>query len=178
MYSLGGTSFSKSDASDARHVVNHLLQRAQEVEQIVTPLQMIKLVYFCHGWQLGINHEPLIRQDVEAWRYGPVIRDVYRSLKKYRGKPITSPIQVLPPWQRPNFSETQCNVMNEVFAKYRQFSGLQLSTFTHYEGTPWHTIWTGPGKVLWEKTGENPVIPDKVIEDYFANWHQQHASRA
>ena len=40
---------------------NYLWERAREKQQDLTPLQMIKLVYYCHGWQLGIHHEPLIR---------------------------------------------------------------------------------------------------------------------
>ena len=176
MYNLGKATFPKNDAPDARHVANYLLRLAQAKEKDLTPLQMIKLVYYCHGWHLGIHRKPLIRQNVEAWQYGPVIAIVYHQLKHYRRDPITNAIRVS--WlnsKESNFTETQYRVMDEVFAKYHHFSGVQLSTFTHHEGTPWHSIWTGSGQVMWETTGKNPVIPDKVIEDYFANWFQQYA---
>ena len=154
--------------ADARHVVNHLLDMAQD--RPVTPLQMNKLVYYCHGWMLGIHHEPLIRQNVEAWRHGPVIRIVYQKLKQYRGDPIAGPIRDW--WTRtnkPNFTEVQRGLMAEVWDAYGFYDGLQLSTLTHKNGTPWHSIWTGSGQVLWDHTGENSVVPNKVIEDFFAN---------
>ncbi len=175
MYSTGVAPFDKNEALDARYVVNYLWEKAQAEEKEVTPLQMIKLVYYCHGWMLGIYHEPLICQNVEAWQFGPVIRVVYQKLKKYGRDPIKEPINDR--WLRrqkpPDFTKNQCRIMDEVWGKYQQFTGIQLSSFTHHEGTPWYNIWTDLGQVMWEKTGKNPVIPDKVIEDYFASWFQQ-----
>ena len=36
-------------------------------------MQVLKLVYYCHAWMLGLYGRPLIRQPIEAWRYGPVV---------------------------------------------------------------------------------------------------------
>ncbi len=161
----------KSEALDARDVANYLLDLAHKENKTITPLQMIKLVYYCHGWYLGIYHEPLIQQNVEAWLYGPVIADIYHSCKQYGRQPISEPIRGY--GQQQNFTDRQREVMNEVYDKYKNFTGLQLSAYTHREGTPWHTIWPNLGQIVWDKTNENPVIPNKVIEDYFANWREQ-----
>ncbi len=170
MYRPDNVQEQKEQAWDARQVVNYLWGRAQHTEQEFTPLQMIKLVYYCHGWLLGIYQEPLICQSVEAWRYGPVIAVVYHSLKRYGGHVITRPVRA--GRTQPGFTAQQTDIMDQVFDKYHHFTGRQLSSQTHMKGTPWHTIWaSGSGQVLWEKTGMNPIIPDRVIADYFASWY-------
>ena len=67
---------------DARAVANRLLQLAEEDGNQLTVMQILKLVYFCHAWTLALYDRPLIEQPIEAWRYGPVIPDVYHSFKK------------------------------------------------------------------------------------------------
>ncbi len=161
----------KSEAPDVRDVANYLLDQARRDNRPLTPLQLIKLIYYCHGWYLGIHHKPLIRQYVEAWPYGPVIAIIYHRCKKYRDNPITQNLRGH--WSQRDFTAIQRQLMNDVFVKYKHFTGLELSTLTHIAGTPWHTIWHGPGRVVWEETNKNPVIPDKIIEDYFVNWLQQ-----
>ena len=47
---------------DARAVANSLIEKSQEEGNLLTPLQIIKLVYFCHGWMLALYKRPLIKQ--------------------------------------------------------------------------------------------------------------------
>ena len=70
---------------DARSVANSLIEKSIEAGSCLTPLEIIKLVYFCHGWMLGLYRRPLIKQNVQAWRYGPVVADVYHCLKQHGG---------------------------------------------------------------------------------------------
>ena len=79
---------------DARAVANNLIEMSGEGP--LTPLQIIKLTYICHGWMLGLYGRPLVKQNVKAWTYGPVIPDVYRALKTYRANPVTPRIPIPP----------------------------------------------------------------------------------
>jgi uncharacterized phage-associated protein len=57
-------------------------------------MQVLKLVYYCHAWMLGVYSRPLVRQPIEAWRYGPVVRELYRSIREYGGDPIRCSLMV------------------------------------------------------------------------------------
>ena len=48
----------------------------------LTPLHINKLVFFSHGWNLGILKKPLIVDVVEAWKYGPIIPSIYQTFSK------------------------------------------------------------------------------------------------
>ncbi|KQH74402.1 Panacea domain-containing protein [Xylella fastidiosa] len=56
---------------------------------MLTPLQVLKLVYLAHGWCLGVHTQPLIDELVEAWRAGPLIRSLYNVIKQDRSSGIT-----------------------------------------------------------------------------------------
>ena len=143
-------------AHDARNVANELIRRARAVERPITPMQVQKLTYYCHAWMLGIYHRPLLTQSVEAWRLGPVIPDVYYSLRPFGGAPITSEIQV----RDENYDREEENIIDQVSEKYGKFIGIQLSSMTHASGTPWYQT--------WHAKGQNAVIPDSLIEEHYA----------
>jgi len=49
---------------------------------------MQKLVYFCEGWHLAVFGESLVQEQFEAWQRGPVVPDLYHSLKRFGANPI------------------------------------------------------------------------------------------
>ncbi len=68
---------------DARNVANQLIDRSIRDGNSLTPLQIIKLVYFCHSWMLGFHGVPLVTQRVEAWKkWSRICRYLYSHSKK------------------------------------------------------------------------------------------------
>ena len=141
---------------DARAVANGLIDRAAREGKRYTPLQIIKLVYFCHGWMLGLYERPLVRQRVQAWLYGPVVVDVYRGLKRYGGEPVARRMSVADE----DFDELEEDLVDQVHEKYGSLSGRELSRLTHAVGTPWHQVWYGKGR--------NSIIPNFLIQEHYA----------
>ena len=129
--------------------------RDQEGEP-TTPMHVLKLVYIAHGWTLGLTSQPLIAQFAEAWKYGPVIPDVYHQYKVFGGYPIIMGTrdQELP------LDDYTNDILLAVENHYRDFTAPQLSALTHEEGSPWHTTIKKHGHV-------NALIPNNVIRDYY-----------
>ncbi|MCY4260468.1 MAG: DUF4065 domain-containing protein [Rhodobacteraceae bacterium] len=149
-------------------VAQYLLNKAGDIERSLTPMQIIKLVYLCHGWMLGLYRRPLIEDDVEAWRYGPVIRRLYGAVKHYRSDPIAKPL--MPEADVADalaaFDKDERNIMDQVFNIYGKYTGIELSKLTHAPGTPWSEI-RSADDTGWE------VIPDHLIKDHFRELAQQ-----
>jgi len=125
----------------------------------LTQLQLQKLVYFAHGAYM-IDHEKdgLVYDKVEAWQYGPVFRDLWDKTK-YFGSEKISKINVEVP-EVPD--KKQQKFIQEVFDVFGDLSGIQLSSMTHQEDSPWHKIYVLDG----DKKG---TIPNDLIRDYFVN---------
>lgn len=141
---------------DARSVANEFLRQAGDHR--LSNMKLQKLVYIAHGYSLAILHKPLIKQCVEAWKYGPVVADLYHALRQYKAGNVTEPINILPAEQ---LSETDRALVSSVLNAYGRFSGTQLSTMTHKEGTPWREVFQ-PNAFF-----NNDVIPDPLIKEHY-----------
>lgn len=143
---------------DARLVANEFLEIARDHSRPLTNMQLQKLVYIAHGYTLAILDEPLVRQDIEAWRYGPVIHDLYDALKKYGSGFVTEFIRVN---SRESLPKTHRFIVETVEEAYSRFSGAQLSTMTHKAGTPWAKNYDEAS--FWN----SQPIPQEDIENYY-----------
>jgi uncharacterized phage-associated protein len=147
---------------DSRAVASYLIQKS--APQGLDALQVLKLVYIAHGFTLGLFHRPLIDDDVEAWKYGPVIRRVYSRLPA-GPQNVTAPLCPLP-----QLAADDQGVIDSVFDLYGRHSGLYLSSLTHRAGSPWERT--------WKTYGQNAVIPRDLIEAHYAQVIQEHRAAA
>ncbi len=155
---------------DPLAVANKILDLASKANKTVTPMQLIKLVYLCHGWSLGITGKPLLDEHVEAWRYGPVIRSIYQKVKDRRDLPVEGPL-LSHFFSKPSdeFSSDELAIIEQVYKLYGDMSGISLSNLTHQSGSPWSRI--------WEIEGQNSEIPNDLIEHHYKHLYQQLTSQ-
>ena len=134
-------------------VAEHILWLRRDID--TTPMHVLKLVYLCHGWMLGINGEPLIAEPVEAWTYGPVVPTVYHNYKKYGGGIILDE----PADRRGALGDTKSDLVEAMESVYRSCTAFQLSALTHQPGTPWD--------ITRRKSGIGAVIPNELIKEHY-----------
>ena len=108
-----------------------------------TPMHILKLVYLCHGWMLGINGTALINEPVEAWTYGPVIPTIYHRYKSFGRKAISAERID----RKEMFSTSQWEIIKGVISAYKDYDALELSNITHQKHTPWDIIYHQHGAV-------------------------------
>jgi len=136
-------------------VAEYILKLAQQQGIPLTPMQVLKLVYISHGWQLGLYGRPLVDEPIEAWQYGPVIPSVYHQYKRFGSSFINSIPDQLPC----GFDESESSTLKQVFAGYGKRSGISLSSLTHEPGTPW--------SITVAQSGIGAIISNDLIEDYY-----------
>lgn len=146
---------------DCRSVANKIIAPRLDAAIPTTHLQVQKLVYFCHAWMLGLYHEPMLLQPIQAWRYGPVLPELYESLRRYGREPIRRTINLGSIRVEENeYDDRQESIIRQVLDVYGHLSGVQLSTITHAPGTPWDKVWSASKRSI--------IISDNIIEDYYA----------
>lgn len=135
-----------------------------------TMLHIMKLVYISHGWHLAVLGKPLILDEIEAWKYGPVIPSLYRTLKSYGREYITSlsycgtslnsnEIDKRKEFIQSRIHKLSRELIDRVIKEYSKLSAMQLSSLTHQNGTPWSQCYKDD--VLFKK------IPNSVIQKHY-----------
>lgn len=100
----------------------------------------MKLVYIAHGFYLAMKSGDLFPQKIEAWKYGPVILELYHATKHFGREPI--PFHAIDN-DRPAISNEDFELLNQVYDKYGHLDGVALSSLTHKPGTPWSKVYDG-----------------------------------
>ncbi|HCH1592807.1 TPA: DUF4065 domain-containing protein [Vibrio parahaemolyticus] len=140
---------------------------AERGHQPLTHMQLQKLTYIAHGYKLAMSqangfHDPLITEDVNAWKFGPVIPELYHFLKAWGGQGV--PTQVFSS-DNGIVNPLDDQLIQAVYQAYGEKSGVELSTLTHMPGTPWAQVWNNGGSYQ-----NGAIIPDHLIQAYYSNF--------
>lgn len=144
-------------------IANYFIKKAMQTAAELTPMKLIKLVYIANGWYLAIKKEPLIDENVEAWKFGPVVPTVYHEFKRYYKGQIDS-LYVDPAGNTPMPDDPEIiHFLDRIWEVYGRLNGMQLSALTHQTGTPWFQVWHNQGG-----SGKNSVvIGTGIIKDHY-----------
>lgn len=139
-------------------IANYFIRRAAQEGVPLTPMKLIKLVYIAHGWYLALAGKRLIREPIEAWKYGPVIESLYHAFKPYGNTPLPSSAATDAVFTD-NEHEDIRRLLDKVWEGYSKLSAAQLSTITHQPDTPWSQV--------YDPNQRNIVIPDELIRKHY-----------
>lgn len=139
-------------------VANYILNWFKGKDQYVTNLKMQKLVYFAQGFVLAELRHPLFREKLEAWAYGPVVRELYLKLNKYQSNPITAPLACEDTIESDSSEGQQIERMLRMLGS---LTATQLVKLSHQKNTPWDAT--------MEQDGKFSIIPLWRILDYFSD---------
>jgi uncharacterized phage-associated protein len=152
----------------AKAVANEFIDLADGRD--LSPMKLQKLVYFAHGWYLAITDKALIRENVEAWQFGPVIPELYQEFKRYGSGDVSrqsfereeggSYVPRIANQLDDPEAERAMEVIRSVWDHYGKYSAIKLSNATHMAGTPWSRCYS-PMNL------SSAVIPNEEIGDYF-----------
>lgn len=143
-------------------IANRFLEKAAANDRLLTPMQLLKLVYLAHGWMLGLHGRPLISDHVEAWQYGPVIPKLYNAIRHFKSDPVTGPLS----GAGAELDDVEADIVDQTFDIYGGKTGPALSRLTHMPGGPWAAV--------YERGSFGMSIPNDIIEDHY----RQLAARA
>lgn len=153
-------------------VANYFIDLATRSGSPPTHMKIQKLLFFAHGWHLALTDQPLLDEIIQAWKWGPVVPNVYQEFKTAGRSPITTKGTELVStsqglmWIAPEINDPTGYVpalLNKIWEVFGPYTGLQLSEMTHAQGTPWKTVVDActSGLTL------NCPISDDLIKSYF-----------
>lgn len=125
-------------------------------------MKLQKLVYLAHGWNLAINGEPLVKDTIEAWDGGPVMRMIWNHFRDfgYNEEHLLED-KITSKAFKADLSESERDIIDHTWTKYGGYSGLRLSGMTHRPRTPWSNAYFGAGR------GRNSALSQDEIQQHF-----------
>ena len=141
----------------AKTIASYILSlQDSETGEPISNMKLQKLLYYAQGIYVAVNgaDDPLFTEKIYAWDRGPVIIPVYQEYCRNNKRP-------LPRGDRPNLSEYDSFIVEEVYRVFGKFSGSQLSVMTHAE-MPW--------KKNYRPNELNIEIPRADLETFFKQY--------
>lgn len=145
-------------------VANEFIKLSEQTNIDLTNMKLVKLMYIAQGLSLSLLDRPIFKNDnIEAWKYGPVVPSIYHEFKHFKSNPITSKSVTLDKnWQtssEPNLiDEEDQKIVKLTWQLYRDIPVNDLVDLTHKTGTPWSLCYA---------PGENKVIKNDLIKRYY-----------
>ncbi len=163
----------------AKTIANYFIEKAiEQGDKTLNPMKLLKLIYIAHGWSLAVYNKPLIDETIEAWKYGPVIPNVYHSVKHFGMNPIAEVVKdldiddqrnvVINKYEE-NFPEETKEFLGQIIKAYKENTGIQLSNWSHKPDSPWDKAWRNGGNKR-----DFCSIPNEDIKQYFLQWKKEH----
>lgn len=123
----------------------------------ISTMTLEKLSYYCLVWSLVWFNHPIFNNKFQAWKDGPVCKDLF-SLHK--GKRIISADSIN---SEHIFSNSELMVMNSVISIYGRENGEFLSALTHQE-----EAWLSARGKLSPKASSNTIITNEIIKKAYS----------
>ena len=124
------------------------------VAEGITNLKLQKMLYFAQAAHLSMYGKPLFEDEIEAWKFGPVVRSVYDQYKANGNSPIAECVGI-------KLEDDLESFLESVWSIYGKYSASELVQITHNH-LPWKEAYLGKG--------ENEIIKQDRLKEYYRSY--------
>jgi uncharacterized phage-associated protein len=140
----GKNMFTKKQRMNVLDVSAYFIQKASDSGSTgergkLSPLKLQKILYFAQGWYLGNTSKALFKEKIWAWKFGPVVKEVYDLYKGYGGGNLAT--MKLPCDSQP--TQEDKDFLDQLWNQYGGESAEELVTATH-NSDPWLDAFGNP----------------------------------
>ena len=143
--------------ANALDLSKYIVNKCIEDNYPISNLQLQKILYYIQRkFVLLDKSKPAFYDEIEAWKFGPVVPNVYYHYCGYGAMEISMTEQYNIDLK---YSSNQQNIINDIVEEKRMLDPWELVQDTHKPNSTWSKVFQG-GK------GEGNVIPiDLILED-------------
>jgi uncharacterized phage-associated protein len=146
---------------NAQDIATKLLKLSIETGEALTNIKLQKLLYYCYAWFLvkTKNSKELFSNSIEAWKYGPVVPEIYHFYKSFGSDSLRieeDKVDLSFEKRKVEFSKEEEEIISDVFFTYASKSAMELVHLTHREA-PWIQAYSG------SKTKKDVMNRDRIF---------------
>ena len=154
------------DAMDiARYVINTAIDKGKPVSN----LKLQKILYYIQAAFLVETGDPCFSDEIERWRHGPVVVDVYNQFRKFIGCDITEKqleYEKLEYDSKFNVkSVTKKFELDKIEENDRELIKKVLDGLLHKSA--WSLVDRTHNEDPWKQTDSNAEMTTSLIKDFF-----------
>lgn len=133
----------------ARYIINRCIRLGKPVSN----LQLQKILYYVQGeFMRSTDGEILFEDDIMAWKYGPVVPNVYYAFNNYSSSDINIPQEQI------TLEENEMNVIDPIIDTKSNLNAWKLVEDTHLE-FPWRNTYYN----------DEEIITREKMQEFFCN---------
>jgi uncharacterized phage-associated protein len=132
---------------DVRAVANFVLNAAKQADVPVTNMAINKIVYFMYVDYLVSFGERLTNAKIEAWKHGPVFRELYSAFNRFGDSPISELATRIDPNTGDkivcelSLDPDKTEFLQTIVEQLLKLSASRLRNLSHLPGSPWDKVW-------------------------------------
>lgn len=126
----------------------------------ITNLKLQKLLYYAQGWSFVELKKELFEENIVAWKYGPVIKEIYNEYKQFKNLPIELNINSFNAIEK-QFDKATIEYLKRFYNLYIDTPAHELVASSHQE-KPWF--------FTFNMKGEGAIIEKDLIKEFFLEW--------
>ena len=150
------------------------VKKGIESGKFVTQMKLQKMVYFAHGYHLAKYGTPLIVEEFQAWKFGPVVPSIYQAYRFYGSKPITNLDYIMADLSSAAIYALDAAALDAIEYTWKVTENITaeaLSNWTHQPESPWYEVYNPDVFSI--------PISNRSIENYFRSLLiKDHAQRS
>lgn len=135
----------------AHDVADELRKRIRECPKV----KLQKLLYYCQGFHLALENEPMFTERIEAWEHGPVVASHWRA--EEHGTSRSTPVSL---------TDRMIQPVDYVVQRYGALSGRELEELSHSEA-PWRDLREPDSADKWVLISSDEEITVEALKDWF-----------
>ena len=142
-------------AVTASNLAKYIIHKANNMDVPITHLKLQKILYYVAGVFAGVLNERAFWDRIEAWGYGPVVRNVYIEFCSWGALPLICEEEV-----SLDYDDEQKELVDFVIDQKIRMSGRELVNATCSE-SPW--------RKYADCIAIKPEISYQDLRNYFVN---------
>ena len=126
-------------------VNNTIVKFFYDKKKDIDLLKTLKLVYVCFGILSSLKKQYLFSERIEAWRLGPVVKDLYYPLRKSVNKSnyLTTEKSFQINQKKSNIDDSIKGLIETICGIYLDTTTKAMVDVTHSKGGPWDKTYNG-----------------------------------
>lgn len=122
-------------------IAKNIIKEYFNQDKRITNLKLQKILYFAQGNSYMLYGEPMFCDDICAWKYGPVVEEVYNEYSWRRSFSILEPRNVS------TLDKRAMDIIKSLVEDTKDMNAWDLVDITHSEG-PWKDVFDNGGSVI------------------------------